>query len=296
MVTVQSPPPTIDDRAAAEEHQDERPDHLGGELLLDGGVRPWPYAPLEWRPRGRRSSTVARSGPALPRLSRVRRWTPSDDVRYLDVKEFSRMPQPDAQPRSRRAWPRSSTRTPTRRRCWRRTPSSRSSQAYAAKAGVEVETRDISLAARILAQFPDRLTDEQRRRRARRARRAGQDARGQHHQAAQRLRLHPAAQGRDQGAAGAGLRPPGLPGEPADRRGEGRRREVRQGQGLRGQPGAARGQLRPPRAASVKNYAKTHPHRMGAWSRRLQDQRRDHGQGRLPLQREVRRASRPTTP
>ena len=46
-----------------------------------------------------------------------------------------------------------------------------------------------------------------------RARRAGQDARGQHHQAAQRLRLHPAAQGRDQGAAGAGLRPPRLPGE-----------------------------------------------------------------------------------
>ena len=34
--------------------------------------------------------------------------------------------------------------------------------AYAAKAGVEVETRDISLAGRIIAQFPDRLTDEQR--------------------------------------------------------------------------------------------------------------------------------------
>ncbi|WP_179617142.1 NADP-dependent isocitrate dehydrogenase [Nocardioides marinisabuli] len=35
-------------------------------------------------------------------------------------------------------------------------------QAYAAKAGVEVETRDISLAGRILAQFPERLTEEQR--------------------------------------------------------------------------------------------------------------------------------------
>jgi isocitrate dehydrogenase len=35
-------------------------------------------------------------------------------------------------------------------------------EAYAGKAGVEVETRDISLAGRILAQFPDRLTDEQR--------------------------------------------------------------------------------------------------------------------------------------
>jgi isocitrate dehydrogenase len=34
-------------------------------------------------------------------------------------------------------------------------------EAYAAKAGVDVETRDISLAARILSQFPDRLSAEQ---------------------------------------------------------------------------------------------------------------------------------------
>ena len=34
--------------------------------------------------------------------------------------------------------------------------------AYAASAGVEVETRDISLAGRIIAQFPARLTEEQR--------------------------------------------------------------------------------------------------------------------------------------
>ena len=35
-------------------------------------------------------------------------------------------------------------------------------ESYASKAGVPVETRDISLAGRIIAQFPDRLTDEQR--------------------------------------------------------------------------------------------------------------------------------------
>src|SRR6476620_7965753 len=35
-------------------------------------------------------------------------------------------------------------------------------QASAAQAGVEVEPRDISLAGRISAQFPERLTDEQR--------------------------------------------------------------------------------------------------------------------------------------
>ncbi|CAN5568807.1 NADP-dependent isocitrate dehydrogenase [soil metagenome] len=34
--------------------------------------------------------------------------------------------------------------------------------AYAAQAGVDVETRDISLAARIISQFPERMTDEQR--------------------------------------------------------------------------------------------------------------------------------------
>ncbi|MFB9731256.1 NADP-dependent isocitrate dehydrogenase [Ornithinimicrobium kibberense] len=35
-------------------------------------------------------------------------------------------------------------------------------EAFAGAAGIEVETRDISLAGRILAQFPDRLTEEQR--------------------------------------------------------------------------------------------------------------------------------------
>ncbi|MBF4161750.1 NADP-dependent isocitrate dehydrogenase [Nocardioides acrostichi] len=34
-------------------------------------------------------------------------------------------------------------------------------QAYAAKAGVEVETRDISLSGRIISQFPERLSDDQ---------------------------------------------------------------------------------------------------------------------------------------
>ena len=84
--------------------------------------------------------------------------------------------------------------------------------------------------------------------RAGRARRAGQDARGEHHQAAEHQRLDPAAQGGDQGAAGRGLRRPGLPGRPARRRREGRARGLRPRQGLGGQPGAARGQLRPARA------------------------------------------------
>ncbi|HOQ52488.1 MAG TPA: NADP-dependent isocitrate dehydrogenase, partial [Micropruina sp.] len=35
-------------------------------------------------------------------------------------------------------------------------------QAYAAAAGVEVQTRDISLAGRIIAQFPEHLSEQQR--------------------------------------------------------------------------------------------------------------------------------------
>ena len=35
-------------------------------------------------------------------------------------------------------------------------------QAYAGQAGVVVESRDISLAGRIIAQFPERLTEDQR--------------------------------------------------------------------------------------------------------------------------------------
>ena len=35
-------------------------------------------------------------------------------------------------------------------------------EAYAAPAGVTIETRDISLAGRIIANFPDKLTDEQK--------------------------------------------------------------------------------------------------------------------------------------
>ncbi len=35
-------------------------------------------------------------------------------------------------------------------------------EAFASNAGINVETRDISLAGRIIAQFPERLTDEQK--------------------------------------------------------------------------------------------------------------------------------------
>ena len=75
-----------------------------------------------------------------------------------------------------------------------------------------------------------------------------QDARSEHHQAAEHQRLDAAAEGRHRRAAGAGLRAARLSRRPAERRGEGDPGALRQGQGQRRQPGAARGQLRPPRA------------------------------------------------
>ena len=152
-------------------------------------------------------------------------------------------------------------------------------EAFAGAAGVEVELRDISLAGRILAQFGHG------RRRARRARRAGQDARGEHHQAAEHQRLDPAAQGGDQGAAGRRLRRPGL-------RGRAERRALRHGQGQRRQPGAARGQLRPPRARVGQGVRAHAPALDGRVVARLDDARRDDGRRRLPLDRAVGHARR----
>ena len=84
-------------------------------------------------------------------------------------------------------------------------------------------------------------------RRTCRTRRAGDQARGQHHQAAEHLGLDPAAQGRDQGTAGQGLRHPGLSRGRQDRGRARHQGALRQGARQRCQPGAARGQLRPPR-------------------------------------------------
>ena len=57
--------------------------------------------------------------------------------------------------------------------------------AFAHACGVEIETRDISVAARILATFPECLNEDPKsKRRVGRTGRAGQDARSQYHQTA----------------------------------------------------------------------------------------------------------------
>ena len=128
-------------------------------------------------------------------------------------------------------------------------------------------------------------------RRARRARRARQDARGQHHQAAEHQRVGPAAEGGDRGAAGQGLRDPRLPGGAADDEERDDPRPLRRGQGQRGQPGAARGQLRPPRARLGEGVRAQAPALDGRVVAGLEDARRDDGRRRLPLHRAVGRPS-----
>ena len=167
--------------------------------------------------------------------------------------------------------------------------------AYAAKAGVDVESRDISLAGRILALFPERLTEDQR----------VADALAELGELAKSpeaniiklpnvLGVDPAAQGRDPRAPAAGLRPARLPRRPAERGGPVGPRPLRQGQGLRGQPGPARGQLRPPRAAVGEELRPQAPALDGGVEQRLQDQRRAHGRPTTSARTRSRSSSRPT--
>jgi isocitrate dehydrogenase len=140
-------------------------------------------------------------------------------------------------------------------------------QAYAAQAGVEVDTRDISLAGRILAQFPEALADDQR----------VEDALAELGQMATTpeaniIKLPNISASVPQlKAAVAELQSQGfaIPDYPEDPTTDAEREAraaydrvkgsavnpvLREGNSDRRAPGA------------VKNYAKAHPHRMGAWS------------------------------
>jgi isocitrate dehydrogenase len=140
-------------------------------------------------------------------------------------------------------------------------------QAYAAKAGVEVETRDISLAGRILAQFPDRLSDEQR----------VDDALAELGDLAKRpeaniIKLPNISASIPQlKAAIKELQEKGydLPDYPENARSEDEKAVVAKYDKVKGSavnPVLREGNSDRRAPASVKNYAKAHPHRMGAWS------------------------------
>jgi len=140
-------------------------------------------------------------------------------------------------------------------------------QAYASTAGVAVETRDISLAGRIIAVFPEYLEEGQRIPDA--LAELGELARTP---AANIIKLPNISASIPQiKAAVAELREQGyaLPDYPDDPKGD-EEREIRarydKVKGSAVNPVLREGNSDRRAPASVKNYAKTHPHRMGAWS------------------------------
>ncbi|MDR7382413.1 NADP-dependent isocitrate dehydrogenase [Promicromonospora iranensis] len=139
--------------------------------------------------------------------------------------------------------------------------------AYAAKAGVDVETRDISLAGRIIAQFPERLTDEQRQADA--LAELGEMA---HDPSANIIKLPNISASLPQlKAAIAELQSLGydLPDFPENARTDAEkdaRERYGRVMGSAVNPVLRQGNSDRRAPASVKNYAKAHPHRMGAWT------------------------------
>ena len=162
-------------------------------------------------------------------------------------------------------------------------------QAFTKGTGISVETRDISLAGRIIANFPEYLDrGAAHPGRSGAAWRTHAGARGQHHQVAEHLRLDSAAQGRHPGASGKGIQGSRLSGESEGRGRKSHPGEIREGARQRCQPGDSRGKLGPPLAAVGKGVRKEAPAEDGRVERGLEDPRRPHDRRRFLRQRELR--------
>jgi isocitrate dehydrogenase len=140
-------------------------------------------------------------------------------------------------------------------------------EAFAGKAGVDVETRDISLAARILAHFPDRLTDAQR----------VPDSLGELGELAKTPQANiiklpnvsaslPQLKAAIAELQGAGYDVPDYPENPSTDEEKAARAAYDSVKGSAVNPVLREGNSDRRAPASVKNFARKHPHSMGAWS------------------------------
>ena len=140
-------------------------------------------------------------------------------------------------------------------------------EAFAGQAGVDIELRDISLAGRILAQFPDRLTDDQR----------VADALGELGELAKTpeaniIKLPNVSASIPQLKAAIaelqqqGYDLPDYPDSPATDEEQDWRARYDRVKGSAVNPVLREGNSDRRAPASVKGYARTHPHSMGAWS------------------------------
>ncbi|MGY4768147.1 NADP-dependent isocitrate dehydrogenase [Kribbella sp. CWNU-51] len=140
-------------------------------------------------------------------------------------------------------------------------------QAYAGQAGVGVETRDISLAGRIIALFPDYLTEDQRIADA--LTELGELAKTPE---ANIIKLPNVSASIPQLKAAVaelqaqGYALPDYPDEPKTDEERAIQSRYDKVKGSAVNPVLREGNSDRRAPASVKNYAKTHPHRMGAWS------------------------------
>ncbi|MCF7553217.1 NADP-dependent isocitrate dehydrogenase [Pseudonocardia sp. WMMC193] len=140
-------------------------------------------------------------------------------------------------------------------------------EAYAGKAGIDVETRDISLAARILAQFPDLLSDSQRVSDA--LTELGELAKTPE---ANIIKLPNVSASIPQLKAAiaelqaAGYAVPDYPENPQSEAEKAARAAYDAVKGSAVNPVLREGNSDRRAPASVKNFAKKHPHSMGAWS------------------------------
>ncbi|WP_375499188.1 NADP-dependent isocitrate dehydrogenase [uncultured Jatrophihabitans sp.] len=140
-------------------------------------------------------------------------------------------------------------------------------EAFASTAGVEVETRDISLAGRIIAQFPDRLTDEQHQ----------DDALAELGELAKTpeaniIKLPNISASIPQLKAAItelqeqGYDLPDYPDDPKTDEQKDARARYDKTKGSAVNPVLREGNSDRRAPASVKQYARKHPHRMGAWT------------------------------
>ena len=140
-------------------------------------------------------------------------------------------------------------------------------RAFAGAAGIEVELRDISLAGRILAQFPDTLDDEQR----------VADALAELGELAETPEANiiklpnisasvPQLKAAIEELQGKGYAIPDYPDEPAGDEERETRARYDKVKGSAVNPVLRQGNSDRRAPASVKEYARQHPHSMGAWS------------------------------
>ena len=161
-------------------------------------------------------------------------------------------------------------------------------QAFTKAANCAVETRDISLAGRILAQFPANLTAEQ----------AVTDDLAELGEIAKTPEANiiklpnisasvPQLLGAIQGAEAAGVRHPRLSGGAAQRGRESDQGQVREGARQRRQSRAARRQLGPPRRGLRQAVREEAPALDGPLEQGLENARRKHGRRRFLLERAI---------